>query len=76
MAAADIDLATHLVTLATLSVLAGAFVGGMVFSLTCKVWTHIADRLAERLDARRAEQVVRLKAECWRLRVRNSRGGA
>lgn len=64
-----------LVTFALVAVLVGAFVGGLLYSLTAKVWTHVADRLAEKLDAHRAEQVMKLKAECWRLRVRASKGG-
>jgi len=72
---AELDYAVHLATVGTLAVFAGAILGGMLFSLTARVWTHIADRLAEKLDAHRAEQVLRLKAECWRLRVRASKGG-
>ncbi|GAA7769443.1 hypothetical protein HpMS107_51530 [Helicobacter pylori] len=67
---AELDMVTHLFTLAVLSVLAGVFVGGALYSFTTKVWTHVADRLAEKLDAHRAEEVLRLKAECWRLRAR------
>ncbi len=70
------DYIANLMTLSVFAVLGGAFIGGVVFSLSSKVWTHVADRLAEKLDAKRAEQVQRLQAECFRLRRRASQGGA
>jgi hypothetical protein len=70
MAAVQWDYVADLLLLGMSAPLAGAFVGGAVYSLTSKVWTHVADRLAEKLDAKRAEQVLRLQAECWRLRRR------
>lgn len=70
LTSADIEMVSHLMQVSSAAVLAGAFVGGVLFSLSEKVWTHVGDRLAEKLDAHRAEQVVRLQAECWRLRAR------
>lgn len=75
LSGAELDYAVHLMTVGTLAVFLGAILGGMLFSLTSKVWTHVADRLAEKLDAYRAAEILRLKAECWRLRVRASKGG-
>lgn len=75
LSGAELKLVFDLVALIVASVAMGGMLAGFVFSLTAKVWTHVADRLAEKLDAKRAEEVLRLKAECWRLRLRASKGG-
>ena len=71
----ELKLVMDVILLISASVALGGFVAGFVFSMTRQVWTHVADRMAEKLDAKRADQVLRLKAECWRLRVRSSKGG-
>jgi len=69
----ELDMVIGMVKLVTASVAIGGILGGFSFSLTVKVWTHIADRMAEKLDAHRAEKLLRLQAECWRLRAARGR---
>ncbi|NUA30180.1 hypothetical protein [Cupriavidus basilensis] len=51
-----------------LSAMAGAFLGGLVYSLTRNVWEHVGEVLAEKVDASNARRVQELSARLWRLK--------
>ncbi|MFJ1251707.1 hypothetical protein [Cupriavidus sp. CuC1] len=71
-----IDFAGSMLAASTCAALVGGMLGGFVYSLCFKVLDHLGDRLAERTNRKLEEEVLQLRAQCWRLRVRNSKGGA
>lgn len=70
-----IDFAGSMLAASTCAAIAGGLLGGFLYSLFSKSLTHVADRIADRMDPKREVELSRLRAECWRLRARNSRGG-
>ncbi|WP_141639949.1 hypothetical protein [Cupriavidus basilensis] len=62
------DQVANLVTVSVFSVIAGAMLGGFVYSLTKNVWEHVGEVLAKKVDASNARRVRELSERVWRMK--------
>ncbi|MCY0852696.1 hypothetical protein [Cupriavidus sp. D39] len=60
------DQVANLVTVSVFSVIAGAMLGGFIYSLTKNVWEHVGEVLAQKINAANQRKVRELSARVWR----------
>lgn len=63
-----VEFAMWLATASVVAAMAGAFLGGLLYSLSRNVWEHVGEVVAEKVDASNARRVQELSARLWRLK--------